>query len=305
MNIIFGPINSRRFGKSLGIDLSPSQKQCNYDCVYCELAPTKTINKYIDVIPVSDILSATEEALEIYKDIDVLTITANGEPTLYPYLLELVRGINKIKGDIKTLILSNGSTIMNPNVRDALLLIDTVKLSLDCATQKCIKKIDRIHSGITVDMIKSGMLEFKSKTQNPLIIEILAVKGINDKDEEISKLNEFMLELKPDRIDLGSIDRPPAYKVEPVSYDRLRELSLLFDASLSLHITHRKIVESKPSPYTKDAIIATIKKRPLTAEDTEILFDSNSKESLNELLYIGKIQETDNNGVVFYTFSQK
>ena len=303
MNIIFGPINSRRFGKSLGVDLSPSVKQCNYDCVYCELEPAKTIDSYSVVLVVSDIIAAISKALEEYRDIDVLTITANGEPTIYPHLLELIQEINKIKGDTKTLILSNGSTIMEPHIQEALLLIDTVKLSLDCATQKCLKKIDRVHSGITVEDIKQGMLEFKAKTTHPFIIEILVVQGINDKEPELKELNRFLLQLQPDRIDLGTIDRPPAYAVKPVSYEQLRAYSELFDPSLSVHITQRKIIDTIPSSYTDDRILDTLKKRPLTQDDIDILFDRYSQKRLSALLLDGKIKETDNNGVVFFTIS--
>ncbi len=299
-HIIFGPINSRRFGKSLGIDLSPGKKQCNYDCVYCELDPAKTMSNYSDVLPVSEIISAVQEALITHDDIDVLTITANGEPTLYPHLLQLIEEINRIKGHTKTLILSNGSTISDPKVREALLLIDTVKLSLDCATQKCLKKIDRMHTGITIEDIKRGMLDFKAMTQHPLIIEVLIVEGINDKAKEIEALNAFLLQLSPDRIDLGTIDRPPAYAVKPISYEQLLALSRLFDPSLAVHITQRKTIDSKPSAYSKEEIITTLRKRPLTADDIAILFDEGSQKRLEKLLNEGKIIETNNNGVNFY-----
>jgi len=299
-NIVFGPINSRRFGKSLGVDLSPGKKQCNYDCLYCELEPAVTVQEYSDVLSVEEIMSAIVEALEVYDDIDVLTITANGEPTLYPHLGELVKEINAIKGNIKTLILSNSSTIDDPAVQSALEGIDTVKLSLDCASQKCIKKVDRLHSGIDVENIKRGMLEFKQKSKNPIIIEILVVEGVNDKSESIQELNEFLMQLRPDRIDLGSIDRPPAYGVKPVSYERLRELSMLFDPKLSVNITQRKIIETKPSPYTKEQIKSTLNKRPLSDEDIKILFDDASQERLKELIADGHVAKVENNGVFFY-----
>ncbi len=305
MNIIFGPVNSRRFGKSLGIDLSPSKKQCNYDCVYCELDPAKTMDHYEDVLPVADIVSAIEAALAEHGDIDVLTITANGEPTLYPHLLELVEAINRIKGETKTLILSNGSTISDPKVQQALLQIDTVKLSLDCGTQRCLKKIDRMHEGITIEDIQKGMLAFKAQTTHPLIIEILVVKGINDKCAEMEVLNRFLMQLSPERIDLGTIDRPPAYEVKPVSYETLRTLSLCFDPSLSVHITQRKIVEASPSAYTAEEILTTLKKRPLTQDDLAILMDLKSQKTFYDLLREGKITEFDNNGVLFYKNSQK
>lgn len=95
MKSIFGPVNSRRFGSSLGIDLSPALKQCNFDCLYCELAPSATTDKQANVVEVATIINELREHLN--DKIDVITITANGEPTLYPYLDELIDALNKIK----------------------------------------------------------------------------------------------------------------------------------------------------------------------------------------------------------------
>jgi len=139
-NIIFGPIHSRRFGKSLGVDLSPGKKQCNFDCLYCELDPAKTMGTQDEVLSVETIITAIKKGLSEHQDIDFLTITANGEPTMYPHLSELIDEINKIKGKTKVLILSNAASIDDPKVQDALLKLDEVKLSLDCATQKCLLK---------------------------------------------------------------------------------------------------------------------------------------------------------------------
>ena len=178
MPIIFGPVNSRRFGKSLGIDLSPSKKQCNFDCLYCELEPAKTMGAYEDVVSVDEVMEALNSVLAQYQDIDVLTITANGEPTLYPHLSELMDRVNVIKGDIKTLILSNASNIYKRETQEALMKFDSVKLSLDCATPRCLKRLDRANKEIDVEQIKEGMLSFKEKFSKPLIIEILMVKGM-------------------------------------------------------------------------------------------------------------------------------
>ncbi len=284
MNIIFGPVNSRRFGKSLGIDLSPSKKQCNFDCLYCELEPAKTMGAYEDVISVEEIMNALNESLKSHQDIDALTVTANGEPTLYPYLSELMDEINKIKGSIKTLILSNAANIDEEKTQEALMKFDTVKLSLDCATGRCLKRLDRSHEEINVEKIKEGMLSFKSKFEKPLIIEILMVKGINDSDEEIEALNRYLLTLEPTRIDIGTIDRPPAYKVEALSYEELREISLKFDSSLPVYIASRKKVVAQPSFYSEEEIFETIKKRPLTQDDIDVLFDKLSQIELNKML---------------------
>ncbi len=300
MNIIFGPVNSRRFGKSLGIDLSPSKKQCNFDCLYCELAPAKTMDVYEDVVSIKEIMEALNSTIAEHQDIDVLTITANGEPTLYPHLSELMDEINKVKGSIKTLILSNAANIHEVHIQEALQKFDTVKLSLDCATGRCLKRLDRAHKSIDVEEIKNGMLSFKEKFSKPLIIEILIVKGINDGDEEIEALNEYLLTLKPTRIDIGTIDRPPAYYVEPLSYEALRDISLKFDAVLPVYIATRKMVTGKPSQYSADDILETIKKRPLTLADIEVLFDRESQDRLQILVNEKEIQIENCSGYDFF-----
>ena len=304
-NIIFGPIQSRRFGKSLGIDLSPSKKQCNFDCLYCELDPADTMDSYKDVVPVDDIISALQSAMFKHKEVDFITLTANGEPTLYPHLSELIDEIDAIKGDTQTLILSNGSTIADSVVAEALLKVDVVKLSLDCATDRCMHKLDRSHKGIAIDSIMNGMLKFKTKYTKPLIIETLFVKRINDKSIEIEKLNEFLLQLQPTRIDIGTIDRPPAYRVEALTYDELSKVSQAFDSSLPIYISSRKKVDSSAQSYSKDEILYTLKKRPLSDDDIEILFDTESKNRLKELVFSKYITILSNNGINFYVLSKK
>ncbi len=300
MNIIFGPVNSRRFGKSLGVDLSPQSKQCNFDCLYCELAPAKVTDMQTNVIEVQRLFNEIKRALVHYNDIDVLTITANGEPTLYPYLLELIDKINSIKGNTQTLILSNASTIADKKVQEALLKFDSVKLSLDCATQKCFRKLDRPSSSIDLEAIKQGMLAFKEIYRGKLLIEILFVAGLNDNLNEIAALNSFLLKLQPSRIDIGTVDRPPAYRIEPISYERLYELSLAFDATLPIAIATKAKGSVAQFNYTKEEILNTISKRPLTPEDIKTLFSAKSQELLNGLLANGKIEECSLSGVLFY-----
>ncbi len=300
-DILFGPVASRRFGKSLGIDLSPARKQCNFDCVYCELDPAPTVERATEVPTVEEILDAVRRGLTEYPDIDVLTVTANGEPTLYPHLEELVEGLDAIRGPVRSLILSNASTIHRPEIRRTLARFDTVKLSLDCATPRCFRSIDRPHPSVDLEAIKEGMLAFRQEYAGALIVEILVVRGINDKSAEIAALDDYLLRLRPDRIDLGTIDRPPAYAVEPVDYATLRELSLLFDPSLSLHITSRRNLGAlTPSAYDEEEILRTLRKRPLTPEDVELLFDEKSRQRLEKLREEGRIGTRKNHGVKFY-----
>ncbi|MDN5093247.1 radical SAM protein [Aliarcobacter butzleri] len=297
-SIIFGPIPSRRFGISLGIDLSPSKKQCNFDCLYCELEGAKTVDK-MDTFPsVDEIIKAIKESFKNHPKIDVITITCNGEPTLYPKLSELIDEINKIKGETKTLILSNGSTIYKKEIFEALLKIDIVKLSLDCVSEKCFKKLDRQNKSVEIEKIVPSMIEFSQKTKNDFVLEVLFVKDINDKDEEIELLFNAVKQINPKRIDIGTIDRPPAYKVNPVSYKFLEDVANKFEG-LNVNIVFKNRPKQIIS-YNKEEILSMINRRPLTIEDIENMFDNQSKIFLGELIRNEEIGLVDNAGIKFY-----
>ncbi|MCT7556019.1 radical SAM protein [Aliarcobacter butzleri] len=297
-SIIFGPIPSRRFGISLGIDLSPSKKQCNFDCLYCELEGAKTVDK-MDIFPsVDEIIKAIKESFKNHPKIDVITITCNGEPTLYPKLSELIDEINKIKGETKTLILSNGSTIYKKEVFDTLLKIDIVKLSLDCVSEKCFKKLDRQNKSVEIEKIVPSMIKFSQKTKKDFVLEVLFVKDINDKDEEIELLFNATKQINPKRIDIGTIDRPPAYKVNPVSYKFLEDVANKFEG-LNVNIVFKNRPKQITS-YNKEEILSMINRRPLTIEDIENMFDNQSKIFLEELIRNQEIGLVDNAGIKFY-----
>lgn len=297
-NIIFGPVPSRRFGMSLGIDLSPSIKQCNFDCLYCELQKAKTVSKQTNIILVQDIISALKDTLKHHKDIDVLTFTANGEPTLYPYLSELIDEVDKIKGDIKTLILSNGANIYEKKIQNTLSKIDIVKLSLDCVSRKCFKKLDRMDESIECEKIVEGMAQFRNLHKKQLILETLFVKDLNDSDDEIELLHDAIKKIKPDRIDIGTIDRPPAYDVKPVSYEKLLEIADKYE-DLPVTIAHKNKIVNKQT-YEEKEILTLLSRRPLTKEDIDNIFDESSKKLLKSLVAEKKVVIVDNNNVEFY-----
>ena len=297
-SIIFGPIPSRRFGISLGIDLSPAKKQCNFDCLYCELEGAKTVDKMDEYPSVKDIIKEINNSFKIHPIIDVLTLTCNGEPTLYPELNELIDEINKIKGSTKTLILSNGSTIYKEDIFNTLLKIDIVKLSLDCLSEKCFKKLDRVNSSVETQKIVPSMIEFSQKTQKDLVLEILFVKDLNDKDEEISLLYQALIQINPTRVDIGTIDRPPAYDVKPVSYEFLQSVANKF-ININVNIVYKNRPKSIQS-FSLNEITSMLKRRPLTREDIENMFDIESKNILDSLIKDEIVTIIDSSGVDFY-----
>ena len=296
--IVFGPINSRRFGMSLGIDLSPKQKSCNFDCVYCELKGAKPVEEIENPPSVDEIISALKEALKVHQNIDVITLTANGEPTLYPHLKELIVKVNELKGKAKTLILSNGSGARDQKICEALQGLDIVKFSLDSAVQSTFKKIDRNKSGIEVSELIKAMSKFRKEFKGELVLEILVVAGFNDKEEEFMAFNEAINEIAPHRVDVGTIDRPPAYNVRGVDASRLEELASKING-VPVTIARAHKIEQKYE-FSKSEILAMLERRPQTTANVEENFSEHSKQILNKLLQDGAVYQTDVAGVKFY-----
>ena len=294
MQIIFGPVNSRRFGLSLGIDLSPYEKICNFDCVYCELEPKKAINKQSKIISVDEIIKALENKLKENIKFDIITLTANGEPSMYPHIKELVNKLRKINK--KLLILSNASAVLNENSFEALLDIDIVKFSLDSGYEKTFKKINRIHESIKLYEMIDKIIEFKKYFKGTLIMEVLVVKDYNDDIKEFKKLNEIFNIIKPHRIDISTIDRPPAYKVKEVDIEKLKYLSSFIEAPC--FVVHRNNTINKLD-LNKDELIKLLRLRAQNEIDIKD-FSENSKKILNELLKNEIIKCVDLAGMKFY-----
>lgn len=295
--IVFGPVNSRRFGKSLGIDLSPNYKQCNFDCLYCELKPSKIVEKSVDYPQISDILKDVKEALTKHKNCDVLTITANGEPTLYPHLSGLVDELNKIKGDLKLLILSNGTIAQNYEKMESLKDIDIVKFSLDSVIQKTFRKIDRGNKNLMVENLVENMAKFSSNFKGELVLEILVVKNLNDNESEFLALNNAIKKINPHRVDISSIDRPPAYKVEGVSREILQNLAKFIETPYVI-ASHK--YDGKRESFTEYEIMQMLKLRPQSKTDIEQIFDEKSQNIVKNLLNTKKIETINLAGALFY-----
>lgn len=302
MNLTFGPVNSRRFGLSLGIDLSPECKQCNYDCLYCELKGAKVIDKIQNPPLVKDVIKEVKNALSKHQNVEVITITANGEPTLYPCLKELVSELNKIKKDKKLLILSNASTIYDKTIQDALLDIDIVKLSLDSVNLKTFKKLDRPHKDVDLREIIEGMISFRKIFKNSLVLEVLVVESLNDTKEEFQNLNLIFNKIKPNRVDISTIDRPSAYKVNPVNIEKLEVLSKLIE-NIPVNVAKRKTDIRTFYDLEKQEILSLLEKRPQSEDDVKNLFSKKSQQNFSELLNDKKIKLINAANIKFYKIS--
>lgn len=298
MKILFGPVSSRRFGRSLGIDLSPSKKQCNFDCVYCELDPKKAQEKQDEIISIDKIISEVKAMLEKNVEFDFLTLTANGEPSLYPHLNELILSLRSIAKDKKLLILSNGTAVLDENKFNALLKLDVVKFSLDSAVAKTFYRIDRALKNIDLKKMIEKMADFRARFNGDLIMEILVVKDLNDNEEEFKALNQALKKIMPLRVDLSTIDRPPAYAVKKVSEEKLLELSKLIDSTPVL--LAKRHYEGEKLSFNEEELLKILHLRSQSEIDIEVKFDEQSKTLLNQLIKEKKVKILDLAGVKFY-----
>ena len=269
MKIVFGPVSSRRFGLSLGVDLSPALKQCNFDCVYCELSPAKSIQAQNSVVSVEEILHEINVNLNKGLEFDVLTLTANGEPSLY-----------------------------HRDKFEALLELDIVKFSLDSVISKTFYRIDRALKSIDLNLMIEKMAEFSRIFKGELVMEILVVAGLNDNEKEFKALDEALEKISPLRVDLSTIDRPPSYPVKAVSEQKLNELAT-FIKSVPVLIAQRNFSEKKIR-LSKEELLKMLHLRPQSQMDIELKFDDETLKNFNELLAQGYIKILKLAGVKFY-----
>ena len=298
LHIVFGPVSSRRFGVSLGVDLSPAQKCCNFDCIYCELTAAKPVTAIENPPSVEQVIAEVKAALAAHPHIDVITLTANGEPTLYPDLAGLVSELNLIKGRAKTLILSNGSGVLGPKICEALKGLDSVKFSLDSAVQKTFARMDRSGEKIDVGELVAAMAKFRREFKGELVLEILVVKGLNDTMAEFEALNAALNQISPARVDISTIARPPAYPVKGVSRELLYELAQQI-SGVPCVIASAKYGDEK-FELSKEELLELVKRRPQSENDVINSFSDSSKQNLQELLADRKIKTVDAAGTKFY-----
>ena len=306
MSFVFGPVLSRRFGLSLGVDLSPAKKQCNFDCLYCELKGAKPTDHFDAPADPAVIAHAVKLALQTVAP-DVITITANGEPTLYPHLDALIDLLQPLKGGAKLMILSNGATVGDPLVASALAKLDIVKLSLDCATERAFKRLDRAVRGVEIASVISAMIDFRRRFDAQLVIEILLVKNINDNDAEFDALAAALRQILPDRIDIGTVERPSAYRVERAeieAMERLCQRLLPLNArvigaqgigvqmigaqgigaqAVKLDGKTAEIVKTAKRRFDRTAILELLERRKLAFSEADALFDDESLRLLRVL----------------------
>lgn len=214
-DIIYGPVFSRRLGRSFGINLLPRRyKACSFDCIYCQYGSTHqvTLSPNIDDLPTEEqVLADVEKALMKPRSLDYLTFSGNGEPTIHPQFPSIVKGVKEIRDRLrpnaKLALLSNSSMVMDPQVFKSLQLIDAVMMKLDAGNEQIFQSINRPIEGIHLSTIIEGL-----KNINGLIIQSIFIDGSvsNVTGENFESWVDTIVDIDPEEIHLYSTERPTA-----------------------------------------------------------------------------------------------
>ena len=303
---VFGPVLSKRLGNSLGIDVIP-HKTCSYNCIYCQLGSEEnTITDLTNYYSVDEIIYELKEALLNNKNIDYITFTGSGEPTLYKDLKKLIYEIKQIT-DIPVCIRTNGSLLYKQEMRSNLLLADLIIPSLDAGNEETFKLIDNPNKEIDFDKMVEGLIEFKKVFKGEYWLEIFLLKDINDNEDELDDIIKIVKKIKPDRIQLITATRRVANeKAKALSDEELKKIKKYFNSKCDIEIDIPNISENHKGNtriLTEDDIVNFLIRQPDTAYIIAKSFNENErkvKELLDLLIKKNKVREEIVNGVVSY-----
>ncbi len=230
---VFGPVFSGRIGRSLGLDLLGS-RVCSMDCVYCEVGKTDILTSERKAyVPAADILQELEQWKgEGHQEPEVITLGGLGEPTLNSEMPDIIRGVKKLFPSMNVAVLTNASTMTDPEVRKELLEADVVLPSMDSLITSEFRAINRPCKGTDPLAVADALIEFRKEFNGKIFLEVLLSQGYNDSDANLEKMKVFCAELDPDRIDVVTLSRPGTLeKAGPVDSETLGRWKKVLDAA--------------------------------------------------------------------------
>lgn len=277
---IFGPVPSRRLGRSLGVDLVPS-KTCSYDCIFCQLG--RTTNKTIalaEYAPVPQILEELREKLSEIPAPDYITLSGSGEPTLHSRMGDIISGIRKMTA-IPIAVITNGSLLWMPEVRRGLADADVVLPSLHAGECALFQKINRCATGISFEAMVDGLMQFRSEYKGQIWLEVFIMAGINDSDEDIRKIAALTRQIRPDRVQLNTATRPTSEKdTRPVDAERLNQIAQMFDPPAEVIADYKtKSITAQKDAQISD-VLDLIARHPSTAEDVAVSMNISPEDAV-------------------------
>ena len=293
MKYVYGPVPSRRLRFSLGVDIIP-YKACTLDCIYCQLGrTTRKVIKRKPYTPKEEIFKEIGIVLNKLMNIDFITFSGSGEPTLHSDIGALIKGVKKITS-IPVAVLTNGTLLFMEDVQEDLLEADVVLPSLDAASQHVFKGINRPHNSLNIESIINGLKGFRKIFSGQIWLEIMLIKGYNDDSKELLQIKKALSEIQPDKIHLNTVIRPPSEKyASSLNADEMKAARDLLGESCEI------IAEFHGKGYVgnqdlKGAIIEMTKRRPVTITDIANLFglsEANATKMMQGLNVKGSIRE--------------
>jgi len=299
---LFGPVPSRRLGRSLGVDLTP-HKTCSLDCVFCQLGRTteKTVARQ-EYVPTDDVLAELAEWLERDGQADHITLSGSGEPTLHSgfgKVLEFIR----LKAVIPAVLLTNGTMLQLPEVRKAAAYANIVKVSLSAWNQASYEWVNRPHDKLGFDQLVKGQIDFRAQFRGELWMEVFLIAGINSLPTDVGKIAEHAKKIGADRIQLNTVVRPPAEDfAAALSEESMQALTLLFNPPAEI-ISEFKAGHNSNIKANQATIISMLQRRPCTAQQIADIFGMHLNEVskyLGNLMHKNQIRSERKNNTVYY-----
>jgi len=270
MKFLFGPVNSRRLGVSLGIDLLP-YKTCSLDCVYCECGcSTDLTTERSEFFPTREIIEELDLYLSQKPDLDFVTFSGSGEPTLHLGIGQIINHLKEKYPQYMVALLTNGTLLGDPQVRREIIHSDLVVPSLDGATEASFRNICRPAKGITLDGVLEGLRKFRGEFTGKLILEIFVIPGVNDTPSELEAMKQACLGIAPDAIQLNTLDRPGCVDwITVPSTERLFEIKE-FLKPLQVQIVNKHTIDERVPLVSLEPvrdIQSFLARRPASIED--------------------------------------
>lgn len=289
---LFGPVPSRRLGISLGVDLVP-HKVCSLNCIYCECGSTTRLTMARDeYVPLNEVVKELKHYFKSNPDPDFITFSGAGEPTLHSGIGQILRMIRELKPEIRVALITNGTLFSDSALRKELLDIDVVLPSLDAATDSAFRKINRPRKEFTVEQYVKGLVDFREEYRGEFWLEVFILPGYNDDKENIVALGRAIAAIRPDRIQLNTLDRPGVIEgLRPATREELEDIASQWDvAKVEIVVPASRREES--TTFRTDveaAILETISRRPCTLNDIQQILGIHINE-INK--YLGLLEES-------------
>jgi len=301
MSYVFGPVPSRRLGRSLGVDIVPF-KTCSYDCIYCQLGRTtcKTIERK-EWVPIDPVLESLKNRLSAKPD--YITLSGSGEPTLHSRIGELIGRIKSMT-DIPVAVLTNGSLLWQPEMRRQLSEADLIVPSLDAGDEAIFKAVNRPHEEIAFDTMLSGLVQLRRECRAQYWLEVFVLAGYTSVRREIEKLVRCVEMIEPDRVQLNTVARPPteSYAVG-VARERMEKFAAMFTPHAEVIADFRGVHKNQEFTASREEVLGMLKRRPCSVDDIAeglAMHRNEVVKYIEELLAKGNIEQSLVEGRTYY-----